>query len=111
MVDMVDLDGKGDQGQVSIVIFGMLESSGFGVEDHWGQDGAGGGVLHLLLFINGIFCKYHQMNRLLVDYECGTEAAKQVNGNNKDSSLFSTTQMTLVFFICVSSLCAKLVFF
>ena len=78
-------------GQVSIVIFGMLESSEFGVEDDRGQDRAGGGVLHLLLLINGIFCKYHQVNRLLVDYECGTEAAKQVNGNKKDSSLFSTT--------------------
>ena len=40
----------------------------------------------LLLFIHCIFCKYHQVNRVLVDYEYGTEAAKQVN--SKDSSLF-----------------------
>ena len=43
-------------------------------------------VQHLLLFIHGVFCKYHQVNRILVDYEYGTEAAKQVNSNN--SSLF-----------------------
>ena len=31
------------------------------------------------MFIHGIFCKYHQVNRILVDYEYCTEAAKQVN--------------------------------
>ena len=64
----------------------------------------------LTLFIHGIFCKYHQVNRILVDYEYGTEAAKQVN--SKNSSLFSTVHiLTLIFYICVSSLCAKLAFF
>ena len=54
-----------------------------------GQVGWGGArVQHLILFIHGIFCKYHQVNRVLVDYEYGTEAAKQVN--SKNSSLFST---------------------
>ena len=76
-----------------------------------GQVGWGGArVQHLILFIHGIFCKYHQVNRVLVDYEYGTEAAKQVN--SKNSSLFSTAHiMTFIFYICVSSLCAKLAFF
>ena len=64
----------------------------------------------LILFIHGVFCKYHQVNRVLVDYEYGTEAAKQVN--SKNYSLFSSAHiMTLIFYICVSSLCAKLAFF
>ena len=64
----------------------------------------------LLLFIHGIFCKYHQVNRILVDYEYGTEAAKQVN--SKNLLFFSTAHiMTIIFYICVSSMCAKYAFF